>query len=113
MTPFLKKLHADYASDGLVIVGIAFEKRADVKDPKKTVADYVAENEIEYLTLYGGVARYASDLVFKKLSFREFDDFPTVVIVGKNGKVKRIEDGYDEKIAERTEALIRELLKLK
>lgn len=111
MTPFIKKLHAEYESEGLVVVGIACELlRDDGEDPKKFVSEYVSKNDIKYLTLYAGADEHATSLAFDKFSFREFDGFPTVVIVDRDGKVKRIEDGYDEKIAGRLEAAVQDLL---
>jgi thiol-disulfide isomerase/thioredoxin len=111
MTPVLNELHAKYASAGLEVVGAAFELlRDDVEDPKELVTKYVSENDIRYLMLYGGASEYASSLIFQKLPFREFDGFPTVVLVGRDGKAARVEEDFDEGTAERLEAAVRELL---
>lgn len=113
MTPFLKRLHSEYKSKGLVVVGIAFEvERDDGVDPKSRVAQYVSDHNIDYLMLYGGVEEYPSKLVFAELGFREFDGFPTVVIVDKEGNVARIEEDWNTHAAEGIESTIRELLGL-
>lgn len=113
MTPFLKRLHAEYTVKGLEVVGVAFEKtKKGVKNPKTLVADYVSENKIQYLMLYGGAAQYASTPVFNQLPiFREFDGFPTIVVIARDGTAKLLVDNtFDEETAKRIERLVLELL---
>lgn len=112
MTPFLEELDARYASEGLEIVGVAFELLPDDggEDPQSLVSSYVADNDLHYLSLYGGYAEHPSSLVFSKLSFLQFDGFPTVVIRSRDGTVRMIEDGFDRDKASRMESLVQELL---
>ena len=111
MTPVLNELHAKYASEGLEIVGAAFELSGDEgEDPKELVKQYVADNDIRYIMLYGGEADHPSSHIFQKLPFREFDGFPTVVLIGRDGKASRVEEHFNEGTAGRLEAAIQELL---
>lgn len=113
LTPVLQRLYETYQSDGLEIVGVAFEYPPDeTSDPKDRLRKYIAEHEIEYTILYGGDAEYASTLVFEKLPFNEFDGFPTIVIVDKDGDAKGIVEGLDKRTESRLEAMVRELLGL-
>ena len=109
MTPFLNRLHDRYSASGLEIVGAAFE-RSGTADPAEPVRQYVAEHGIEYLTLYGGDAEYPTDLVFEKLPLEEFDGFPTVVLLARDGAVRTIQQGFDPGIEERIESLVQELI---
>lgn len=109
MTPFVKQLHSRYASEGLEVVGIAFEK-SGAKDPSELVAEYVAEHGIDYLMLYGGAAELPTDLVFQKLPLSEFDGFPTTLVLGRDGGVRAVVQGYDDRIAQRLEKAVRRAL---
>ena len=112
MTPFLKDLHARFASEGLEIVGVAFQLPAEEgeEDPESVVSEYIAHNDVPYLNLFAGTAEHPSTLVFTKLPLLQFDGFPTVVIVARDGTVKLIEEGFDGAKARRMEALVRDLL---
>ena len=111
MTPFLKQLHADYASQGLVIVGIAMEYADDGgRDPKDLVVNYVEDNQMDYLILYAGAAEQPTELTFDILPFIEFDGFPTSVVIARDGTVKAIREDFNADIGKRIEAQVRELL---
>ncbi len=113
MTPFLNRLHSDYASQGLEIVGVTFEYlRDDEKDPIDVVREYLARENVEHLTLYAGAYAFASGAVFDVLPFREFDGFPTVVIIGRDGVAKAIIEHYDAGTEKTIESLVEELLQI-
>ena len=70
--PTLRKLHADYSGDGLVIVAIAFEHGDDADERRGYLRWFVESNGISYLVLDGGAigafSSATSSLMWRGLS---------------------------------------------
>lgn len=89
--PFLENLHLEFADEGLVIVGIAFEKEIDTRKRRKAVKAFAAEYGIHYDLLDGGSTKRVSENFPTLEGFRAF---PTMILIGRDGLVIQITTGF-------------------
>ena len=82
--PNLVKMQEELGEEGLVIVGVAFEDEPDTDTRRTKVRAFAEKLEISYLLLDGGTTSDV-DAVFPTL--KGFRGFPTMVIIGRDGKV--------------------------
>jgi len=73
-TPELQKLHEQYGSRGLKIVGVSVDEGGDAG-----VKDFVTENKVTYPIAVDGEGRVASALRTTVL--------PTSVLIGRDGRI--------------------------
>lgn len=106
--PHLKDMHSQYKDSGLEIVGIAFEKSADESERLKEIRDYVEKEGIEYTVLHGG--RTGGDVQKRIKGIKEFSGYPSVVIIGRDGKVRKTVTGYSDKGMKEIDKTVAELL---
>ena len=91
--PFLVDLHERYGSDGLEIVGIAFEEGEDIETRHKTMREFAGANGIDYLILDGeGNSQEQAMKVLPALT--EVYGLPTMFVVGRDGTVKYSHSGF-------------------
>jgi thiol-disulfide isomerase/thioredoxin len=106
--PYLNQFHERYQPYGLEIVGIAFEIGTD-RERAETLNRFLADTPIGYQVLLGGSLE--GDSVGKALpALKNFWAYPTVVYIGRDGRVRRVEVSFDPARLPETERLIRELL---
>lgn len=82
--PKLVELQDEYGDDGLVVVGIAFEEDEDATERRGALRAFAEEYKINYVVLDGGTT---SDVAEVFPTLEGFRGFPTMVIVGRDGKV--------------------------
>ncbi len=91
-TPYLVEFYNRYRSEGLEIVGIAFEAPSN-REPLDTIRSFKQEYNINYTVLYGGPAsRERVGLVVKGL--HHFWGYPTTIYIDRDGKVQFIHTGF-------------------
>ena len=105
--PLLVKMQEKYKDKGLEIVGIAFElgpKNRHDKNVEK-IKKFAEEFKINYTLLVGSkVKDDLPDVV-------EFVGYPTGILIGRDGKVKKIDVGFGgDESADKLEKTIVELL---
>lgn len=82
--PFLEELHHEYADEGLVIVGVAFEVEENAATRREALTKFIDENAIAYTVLDGGTT---ADRALVLPDLESFQGYPTMVIIGRDGKV--------------------------
>lgn len=113
----LNDLYRKYRSEGLEVVGVAFEKQEDPTRAKSVLRRFSDGLHLEYPILFGGHAKTASE----KLPFIDkLRSYPTSIFIDHNGKVRSILTGnygpgtgelhhnYRKKINDLVEQMIRE-----
>jgi thiol-disulfide isomerase/thioredoxin len=88
--PYLAELYKTYRNKGLEIVGLAFEEEEQLPDPVRLRA-YVKSYGIDYAMLVCGVPDEASE---KLPQLRNFNSWPTILILGKDGKFREAHAGF-------------------
>jgi thiol-disulfide isomerase/thioredoxin len=88
--PYLAELYQTYRGKGLEIVGLAFEEEEQLPDPVRLRA-YVKSYGIGYPILVCGVPDEASG---KLPQLRNFNSWPTILILGKDGKFREAHAGF-------------------
>ena len=82
--PNLVKLQEEYRDEGLLVIGIAFESEEDTELRRDALREFVKEFEINYPVLDGGLT---SDRAESLPTLKGFQGYPTMIIVGRDGKV--------------------------
>jgi thiol-disulfide isomerase/thioredoxin len=91
--PVLAELYRRYHRRGLEIVGVAFEVTGDSTTDAPLVRRYRDKFRIPYPLLLGGVSD--ADAVSAVLPQLDgFTAFPTLVFLGRDGRVRRIHAGF-------------------
>ncbi len=91
--PLLARLHRDYRSRGLEIVGLAFEFTGKPDRDREMVARFAAEHKIEYPLLLAGVSDKAKAAVVLP-DVSSIKSYPTTIFVGRDGRVAKIHSGF-------------------
>lgn len=112
--PFLVSLYNKYHARGLEIVGLSFESGEHDYDQKQ-VEGFVARYRIPYPVLIAGTTE---DITKKLPQLVNFAAYPTTIYLGRDGRVKRIHDGFasvatgteHQKLTAESDALVSRLL---
>tara|TARA_R110002096_G_scaffold16898_1_gene57649 strand:- start:98926 stop:100299 length:1374 start_codon:yes stop_codon:yes gene_type:complete len=86
LVPLLKEWHERYQAEGLVIIGVSFE----FADGQSSVSAYRDRYKIPYRLLVGAPPQDAADV----LPQMSLTSFPTLVLVGRDGKIHNIQTGF-------------------
>ncbi len=89
--PTFNDLMAKFASRGLVIVGIAFERETDPEKRRRHLREFVSAKKISYLVLDGGST---GDFSLSLPSVRNVKGFPVEIVVGRDGRVVDARNSY-------------------
>lgn len=90
---FLKEMHDAFFDKGLSILGICYETGDGFDEYRERIIQYKERMHIPYPLYVGGKAS-------KQLASQQFPDFssilsfPTMIIIGKDGKVRKIHTGF-------------------
>lgn len=114
-TPFLQELYARYQPKGLEVVALAFEYTGDAERDRKQVRIFAQRHGVTYPMLLAGSTDDAPE---KLPQLDNFGAYPTAILIGRDGLVKRVHAGFEGKAAgERSvklkaemESFVRELL---
>ncbi|PKR82090.1 TlpA family protein disulfide reductase [Brumimicrobium salinarum] len=117
-TRFYKELYDEYHSEGLEIIGVAYEYPKTFEGKIKRVKQFSNQKDIVYPILIGGNASKAESSADFHM-FNSISSFPTSVFLNKNGEVVKIHTGFNgpgtgeiyEEYKKKTKALIEKLLK--
>ena len=88
--PFLAELYRSYRDKGLEIVGFSFEEEDQLSDPERLRA-FVKTYGIDYPMLVCGIPDDASK---KMPQLQGFDAWPTVLLLGRDGRARQIHAGF-------------------
>ncbi len=105
--PRMIELNEKYKDKGLEIVGVAFEKSSKEAARIETIKKYVDEHKIKHTILHGGSVPMAH---VKFSTLRDFKYFPTGILIGRDGLVKKLYDGFNAPMMDDIEKQIVQLL---
>jgi thiol-disulfide isomerase/thioredoxin len=88
--PFLVEMYKKYHSKGLEIVGLSFEEEDQLKDPERLRA-FAKSYGIPYPMLVCGEP---GEIQQKLPQLKGFDAWPTVLFLGKDGRVRMAHAGF-------------------
>ena len=88
--PYLVELYRKYHDQGLELVGFSFEEADQLADPVRLRA-FVKQYGIEYPMLVCGEP---SEAGVKMPQLKDFDAWPTILILGRDGRVKQVHAGF-------------------
>jgi thiol-disulfide isomerase/thioredoxin len=92
-TVFLKNYLENHPSQDLEVIALAFERYQEQSKARQAIQTYKEEMGIEYEVLLAGTAsKEAASEALPMLS--EVASFPTMIIIGRSGKVQRIHSGF-------------------
>jgi len=91
-TMFLSDLHKKYRSQGLEVIGLAFEKTDDFEKAKNNVVRLRTKYNAEYDFLISGFQPQDKDKAFPMIN--HIVAFPTTIFIDKKGAVRKIHTGY-------------------
>jgi len=92
-TIFLNKLYDQYKDDGLVIIGLAFEKSRDIDKAKRTVIRMRERLNVKYEHLIAGISdKDEASKSFPMLN--KIMSYPTTIYLDRNKNVRKIYTGF-------------------
>lgn len=107
--PTFNDLQARLGERGLVIVGIAFERKGDLRQRRAKLQAFMKKYPIEYLVLDGGLTKDAATAL---PALRDVKGLPVEILVGRDGRVHEARNGYgySEEWARKLEAKLTKML---
>lgn len=117
-TAFMVPFYERYKNKGLAVVGLAYERTADVTRGRKNVGRLQKRFQVPYPLLLTGYTNQPGEVVKSLPALNSFMAFPTTIIMDKKGQVRKIHTGfsgpgtgkYYTEFAEEFEKLITDLL---
>lgn len=91
-TMFLAELDKKYRSQGLEVIGVAFEKTTDFEKAKSNVIRFKKKYNAEYEFLISGFLPKDADKAFPMLDL--FMSFPTTIFIDRKGAARKLRSGY-------------------
>lgn len=90
---YFNDIYKTYHSQGLEIIGLAFERSAEFSKAKVSAGRFVNNLNIQYPVLIGGVA--GKDNVMKAIpQVKDFISFPTTIFLDDKGRVVKVHAGF-------------------
>lgn len=91
-TPFLNELYDRYRAQGLEIIAIGFEYTGETVRDLRQLKIFADKFKVRYPILYAGATEDAE----KKLpQLENFGAYPTTILIGRDGLVKKVHTGFD------------------
>ncbi|MDP9046676.1 MAG: TlpA family protein disulfide reductase [Bacteroidota bacterium] len=87
---YYKKYHAK----GVEVIGLAYERTTNFAQSQKTIRQLKAHFNIPYPILITGYTPAKGDPEKSLPMLADFKGFPTTIIIGKNGDVRKIHTGF-------------------
>ena len=91
--PFLVELYKEFHATGLDIVGLFFENDATLSVARPRMLSFITRYGVEYPMLVAGTNDVA-DVAAKLPQLVNFAVFPTTIILGRDGRVRRVHAGF-------------------
>jgi thiol-disulfide isomerase/thioredoxin len=99
--PHLVRLTEKYGTQGLEVIGLAFE-REPLEAGKAKLKTLLEENKVNYPVLFGGPTK-AEHVIATIKGIDRFCGYPTTILIGRDGEVKHTEVGITAETKERTD----------
>ena len=91
--PFLVELYKDFNAKGLEVVGLFFENDATLSVARPRVLAFTKRYGVEFPILVSGTNQEA-EVAEKLPQLVNFAVFPTTIILGRDGRVRRVHAGF-------------------
>jgi thiol-disulfide isomerase/thioredoxin len=89
--PFLSSLYNEFHARGLEVAGLFFENDADLAVVRPRILAFAKRYDVTYPIIFAGT----TDQAEAKLSqLRNFNIYPTTIIIGRDGLVRRVQAGF-------------------
>ena len=93
LAPLLVEWHRKYRTQGLEVVGLAYEYTDDPEEANERLRAYAARHSVEYPLLRAGVSD--KDVASATVpALERIKAYPTTIFVGRDGNVSRIHSGF-------------------
>src|SRR5262249_23202285 len=99
--PVLQRLHEKYAARGLMVLGVTVMEGGDPAAVRDQVPAYAAEHQYTYTFTTGGDALAAACGV---------EGLPTMILVDRQGVVRRVQVGFNDRLEKELETALGPLL---
>lgn len=94
-TQFLSKFYSDYKNKGVAVIALAYELSTDFNRSKVSLEKFKKRFNVQYPILITGAAVNDSLKTEKTLpEIQAIKVFPTLIFIGKDGKVAKIDTGF-------------------
>ncbi|MFA6945453.1 MAG: TlpA disulfide reductase family protein [Pedobacter sp.] len=91
LVPFYKK----YRDKGLEIIALAYERTSDPVRSKRNIARFRDRFAVPYNVLITGYSNHNDEVMKSMPMLKGIVAFPTLMIIDKNGKVRKIHTGFN------------------
>ena len=93
-TAFLAPFYKKYKNQGVEVIGLAYERSRDFKIAKRNIERLQKRFDVTYDLLITGYTKDKGEVVKSIPMMNNFEAFPTTIVIGKDGKVKKIHTGF-------------------
>ncbi len=93
-TAYLTSFHKKYQYKGVEIVALAYERTKDFERSKKNIARLRDRFSVPYDMLVTGFTKDKVEVSKSLPMLKTFMAFPTLMIIDKNGKIRKIHTGF-------------------
>jgi len=93
-TAYLTSFHKKYQDKGVEIVALAYERTKDFERSKKNIARLRDRFSVPYDMLVTGFTKDKVEVSKSLPMLKTFMAFPTLMIIDKNGKIRKIHTGF-------------------
>lgn len=92
-TAFLSSFYKTH-KDKVAIVGLAYENSIDFERSRHLLQSFVKRFDVRYPVLVSGFTNKPEQVMVSMPALKNFFAFPTIVILDRNGKVRKIHTGF-------------------
>ena len=93
-TAYLTSFHKKYQAKGVEIVALAYERSKDFERSRKNISRLKDRFSVPYDMLVTGFTNDKVEVSKSLPMLKQFMAFPTLMIIDKNGKIRKIHTGF-------------------
>jgi thiol-disulfide isomerase/thioredoxin len=93
-TAYLTSFHKKYQDKGVEIIALAYERTKDFERSRKNIARLRDRFSVPYDMLVTGFTKDKVEVSKSLPMLKQFMAFPTLMIIDKNGKIRKIHTGF-------------------
>jgi peroxiredoxin len=93
-TAYLAPFYEKYKSRGVEIIGLAYERTADLERSRKALLNLKNRFNINYELLITGYTNNSAEVMKSMPMIDNFMAFPTAIVLDKKGNVRKIHTGF-------------------
>ena len=93
-TAYLTSFHKKYQEKGVEIIALAYERTKDFERSRKNIARLRDRFSVPYDMLVTGFTKDKIEVSKSLPMLKQFMAFPTLMIIDKNGKIRKIHTGF-------------------